>query len=119
MSNKSMTDIAHEYMKTHNAVSFSVLWSEVCTLLGFSQSQAEAKIAQFYSALMLDARFTALPDNKWDLRKNYTYKDTHFDTSSILIEDDNERDDDEDDVSSDDDEYEDDFDDEEIEEETF
>ncbi len=89
-----MTDIAYEFMKTKNGIPFLTLWNEVCTTLGFSQAQSEAKIAQFYSALMLDARFTALPDNKWDLRKNYTYKDTHFDTSSIIIDDDNDRDDD-------------------------
>jgi DNA-directed RNA polymerase subunit delta len=120
MSNKSMTDIAYEYMQNKNGVPFTVLWSEVCTRLAFTQSQADNKIAQFYSAMMLDTRFTALPDNKWDLRKNYKYKDTHFDTSSILIDDDIDLDDDVSD-DADDAEEDDDYDGyvDEVEEETF
>ena len=55
--------------------------------LGFNQTQAEHKIAQFYSAMMLDVRFAPLADNMWDLRSRRTYNETHVDTSSILVED--------------------------------
>ena len=55
--------------------------------LGFNQTQAENKIAQFYSAMMLDVRFAPLADNMWDLRSRRTYNETHVDTSSILVED--------------------------------
>jgi DNA-directed RNA polymerase subunit delta len=87
MSNKSMTDIAYEFIKTKKEVPFSAIWSEVCIKLGFNQQVAERKIATFYSALMLDARFIALPDNKWDLRKNYKFSEVHVDTSKLLIDD--------------------------------
>jgi DNA-directed RNA polymerase subunit delta len=88
MSNKSMTDIAFEFLKENNEVPFSTLWAEVCTKLGFSQELAERKIAQFYSIMMLDARFLPLPDNRWDLKKKYRFDDTRFDTSKIVIDDD-------------------------------
>lgn len=88
MSNKSMTDIAFEFLKENNEVPFETLWSEVCTKLGFTQEAAERKIAQFYSAMMLDARFLPLSDNRWDLKKKYRFDDTRFDTSKIIIDDD-------------------------------
>lgn len=88
MSNKSMTEIAFEFLKENNEVPFATLWSEVCTKLGFTQEVAERKIAQFYSAMMLDARFLPLSDNRWDLKKKYRFDDTRFDTSKILIDDD-------------------------------
>ena|SRR5690554_368099 len=88
MSNKSMTDIAFEFLKENNEVPFTTLWSEVCTKLGFTQELAERKIAQFYSAMMLDARFLPLSDNRWDLKKKYRFDDTRFDTSKIIIDDD-------------------------------
>ena len=39
--------------------------------------------------MMLDNRFTSLGNNKWDLRSRHTYNETHFDTSEIVLEDDN------------------------------
>ena len=52
-----------------------------------ARAQAENKIAQFYSAMMLDVRFAPLADNMWDLRSRRTYNETHVDTSAILGED--------------------------------
>lgn len=88
MSNKSMTDIAFEFLKDNNQVPFTTLWAEVCTKLGFTQELADRKIAQFYSAMMLDSRFLPLSDNRWDLKKKYRFDDTRFDTSKIVIDDD-------------------------------
>jgi len=85
-----MTDIAFEFLKENNEVPFTTLWSEVCTKLGFTQEIAERKIAQFYSAMMLDARFLPLSDNRWDLKKKYRFNDTRFDTSKIIIDDDDD-----------------------------
>lgn len=93
MSNKSMTDIAFDFLQENSEAPFSTLWSEVCTKMGYSQEVAERKIAQFYSAIMLDARFLPLSDNRWDLKKKYRYSDTYFDTSKILIDDDSDDDD--------------------------
>lgn len=101
MSNKSMTDIAFDFIQENSQAPFTTLWSEVCTQLGFSQELAERKIAQFYSAMMLDARFLPLADNHWDLKKKYRYSDTRFDTSKIFIDDDSDDDYDLDDESED------------------
>jgi DNA-directed RNA polymerase subunit delta len=68
-------------------MAFLDLWNQVVSSLGFNQTQAENKIAQFYSAMMLDVRFAPLADNMWDLRSRRTYNETHVDTSSILVED--------------------------------
>lgn len=90
MSRKSMTEIAFDFLQTNNEVPFSILWSEVCTKLGFSEEMAERKIDKFYSAMMLDARFLPLPNNHWDLKKKYRFEESRFDTSKIIIDDDDD-----------------------------
>lgn len=114
MTSRSMLDVAYETLKTRQTeISFFDLWTEVVNTLGFSAAQSEQKIAQFYSAMMLDVRFAQLADNMWDLRTRRTYNETHSE-SGELIEDeymsDDEaeellaRDDDDDDDDSDEDE---------------
>lgn len=91
MSSRSMTDVAYEIMKKEKTVAvFGQLWQEVSKTLGLSEVQTTNKIASFYSALMLDTRFTLLADNKWDLRERHKYTETHIDTSAILIDDEDE-----------------------------
>ena len=88
MTSRSMLDVAYDVLTTQkNEMSFLDLWSKVVESLGFTPSQSEQKIAQFYSAMMLDVRFAQLNDNHWDLRARRTYNETHVDTSSILVED--------------------------------
>lgn len=96
MTSRSMVDIAYEVLREENReLSFIEIWNKVVEVLGFSSTQAENKIAQFYSALMLDVRFASLKDNVWDLRSRRTYNEVHQDTSSLLIEDDSDEEDDE------------------------
>lgn len=86
-----MTDVAYEIMKKEKTVAvFGQLWQKVSKTLGLSEVQTTNKIASFYSALMLDTRFTLLADNKWDLRERHKYTETHIDTSAILIDDEDE-----------------------------
>ncbi len=86
---KSMTDVAFELLgKKKKEVSFTKLWSEVSQTLGFTPSQAENKIAKFYSELMLDKRFVSLSDNTWNLRQRYKYEDVKIELDAIVIEDD-------------------------------
>ena len=90
MSNRSMTDVAYQLLsKKKNSVTFNKLWDEVSQIMGYSENVAERKIASFYTSMMLDNRFTSLGNNKWDLRSRHTYNETHFDTSAIVLEDDN------------------------------
>lgn len=93
MSNRSMTDVAYQLLsKKKNSVTFNKLWDEVSQIMGYSENVAERKIATFYTSMMLDNRFTSLGNNKWDLRSRHTYNETHFDTSAIVLEDDNTED---------------------------
>ena len=90
MSNRSMTDVAYQLLsKKKNSVTFNKLWDEVSQIMGYTENVAERKIASFYTSMMLDNRFTSLGNNKWDLRSRHTYNETHFDTSAIVLEDDN------------------------------
>ena len=83
-----MLDVAYEVLSNRkNEISFLDLWQEIVQSLGFTPSQSEQKIAQFYSAIMLDVRFAQLNGNLWDLRTRRTYNETHIDTSNILVED--------------------------------
>ncbi len=122
MTSRSMLDVAYETLKTQqNEISFLDLWTEVVNTLGFSAAQSEQKIAQFYSAMMLDVRFAQLEDNMWDLRTRRTYDETHKEGGEIIedeyMSDDEaeellmrEDDDDDDDDSDDDDDEDDDSD---------
>ena len=98
MSSRSMTDLAYELMKKKKKeIPFNKIWDDVSKVMGLNETQAMNKIASFYSSLMLDPRFTLLPDNKWDLRERHTYNETHIDTSSLVIDDEDEIIDDDDD----------------------
>ena len=88
MSNRSMTDVAYQLLsKKKNSVAFNKLWDEVSQIMGYSENVADRKIASFYTAMMLDSRFTSLSNNKWDLRSRHTYNETHYDTSAIVLDD--------------------------------
>ncbi len=87
MSNRSMTDVAFDILQAQGKeMTFVELWGKVCTSFGFTTSQAENKIAQFFSAMTLDVRFAPLAGGIWDLRSRRTYNETHIDTDSIIIE---------------------------------
>jgi DNA-directed RNA polymerase subunit delta len=87
MTNRSMTDVAFDVLKNlGKEIPFVELWGDVCATFGFNTTQAENKIATFFSAMTLDVRFAPLPDGMWDLRSRRTYNETHVDTDAILIE---------------------------------
>lgn len=88
MSNRSMVDVAYDLMaKKKKGVAFNKLWEEVSQMMGYNPTVAQRKIAQFYTTMMLDKRFVNLGNNLWDLTSRHTYDETHFDTTSIEMED--------------------------------
>lgn len=90
-ANRSMTDVAYDILlNKKESLDFSKLWSKVSKTLGYDESSAKKKLVQFYNDIMLDRRFAALEDNKWDLRTRRKFEEIHIDTSAILIEDDEE-----------------------------
>lgn len=83
-----MIDIAYGVLtQEHKPMSFLDLWAIVSKEMGFNQSQANGNIAQFYSDLSMDGRFTALPGNTWDLRKRQSSAHSIVDTDSLSVED--------------------------------
>lgn len=91
---KSTTDAAFELLsKKKKEVSFAKLWDEVSQIMGFTPAQAERKIANFYSDMMLDKRFVSLPENMWDLRQRHKFDDVHIELDSIVLEDDDDSED--------------------------
>lgn len=94
MTSRSMCDVAFEILTAKpGEQSFLDLWNGVVSAMKFSESQAENKIAQFYSALMLDVRFAPLEGNRWDLRSRRLTHETVIDTSHLLEEEFNNGDD--------------------------
>lgn len=72
MAGNSLTDIAFNYLKENKQeIIFNELWAIVCEQMGYSDALAKRKIAPFYNALMLDARFISLEQNHWDLRERH------------------------------------------------
>ena len=72
MPTKSLSDIAYETLKAkQEEVLFNELWKEVNLVTNFPEKIARRKIAAFYNAIMLDARFIALEGNMWGLRERY------------------------------------------------
>ena len=70
LSNKDIAAlILEDSNKTFNTAD---LFKKIIKLLELPESSFEAKIADFYTALVTDKRFVLLDNGKWDLRSNHT-----------------------------------------------
>ncbi len=88
---KSMIEVAYQVLTNNNgAMPFVDLWKDVSQEMGFTQTQFEDNIAQFYTDLSLDGRFLNMSQNTWDLRSRHTYSESVMDTDSIVIDEDEE-----------------------------
>lgn len=88
---KSMIEVAYQVLTNNNgAMPFVDLWKDVSQKMGFTQTQFEDNIAQFYTDLSLDGRFLNMSQNTWDLRSRHTYSESVMDTDSIAIDEDEE-----------------------------
>ncbi|WP_459502018.1 DNA-directed RNA polymerase subunit delta [Bacillus sp. C1] len=71
----SMIEVVHSVLEDkRQATSFNDLVQEIAQVLGLSQEQVAAKIAQFYTDLNIDGRFINLGENRWGLRSWYPYE---------------------------------------------
>ena len=92
---KSMIEVAYQVLTNNDgAMPFVDLWKDVSQEMGFSQTQFEDNIAQFYTDLSLDGRFLNMSQNTWDLRSRHTYSESVMDTDSIAIDEDDENEED-------------------------
>ena len=88
---KSMIEVAYQVLTNNNgAMPFVDLWKDVSQEMGFTQTQFEDNIAQFYTDLSLDGRFLNMSQNTWDLRSRHTNSESVMDTDSIAIDEDDE-----------------------------
>jgi DNA-directed RNA polymerase subunit delta len=77
----SFIEIAHELLsEKKQAVSFKDIVDEVSQLLGLSEEEARAKLAQFYTDINIDGRFISLGENRWGLRVWYPVDQTEDET---------------------------------------
>lgn len=84
MANKSMLDLAYDIIVSKNApIAFKELWDMIAAKEGFSEDEAKAKVARFYTNLSLDGRFVTLGENSWDLRSHHTFDKVHIDMNDV------------------------------------
>lgn len=70
-----MIEVVHSVLEDkRQATSFNDLVQEIAQVLGLSQEQVAAKIAQFYTDLNIDGRFINLGENRWGIRSWYPYE---------------------------------------------
>lgn len=106
---KSMVDLAKEALDASSEpMTFLDIWQYVGTKMGYNDTQKTDNIAQFYTDLTIDGRFSSLPGNTWDLRKRQTLSASTVDADALTVEDDAE---DEDELAPNNDEDEDEVDD--------
>jgi DNA-directed RNA polymerase delta subunit len=68
----SYNDIAYNIIKSDKEPKTTVvLFKEICKLLGMSDKEYEALIADFFTSLTTDKRFILLNSVNWDLKENH------------------------------------------------
>ena len=98
---KSLIDHAYDFVSKHkDSVHFNDIWDYVKKEAGLSEEEANKKVGQFFTNMMLDGRFITLGENEWDLRERHVFDKVHIDmrdvysdvqTSDIDVEDDEEK----------------------------
>ena len=68
----SLIEIAYEVLVEKNEpILFKDLMSEIASLQHLSKAEVAKRIAQFYTDLNVDGRFTSLGENRWGLKTWY------------------------------------------------
>lgn len=81
---RSMTDVAYEVMSSKKrAIPFKKLWTEVIEKLNLDPEKATDRIAQFYTDMTLDGRFTSLKENKWDLKERHKFEEVYVELNDL------------------------------------
>lgn len=94
---KSLIDYAFDYINSKNEpVSFNDIWAYVVKEAELTEDEANARVARFYTNLMLDGRFVTLGENQWDLRVRHTFDKVHIDMKDVYSNIDEDSDDSED-----------------------
>lgn len=68
----SDTDITYELLKENKkSMKTADLFKNICKLLGYSDTEFEEKIGDYYTSLNLDKRFVLLDGGIWDIRDRH------------------------------------------------
>ena len=71
----SYADLTYALLKENGkSMNTPTIFREICNLLGFSDSEYEAKIGDYYTSLTLDKRFVLLENKEWDVCDNHSDK---------------------------------------------
>lgn len=81
---KSLIEYAYEFVSKHKeSVNFNEIWEYVKKEAGLSEEQANKKVGQFFTNMMLDGRFITLGENEWDLRERHVFDKVHIDMRDV------------------------------------
>lgn len=81
---KSLIEYAYEFVSKHkDSVNFKEIWEYVKKEAGLSEEEANKKVGQFFTNMMLDGRFITLGENEWDLRERHVFDKVHIDMRDV------------------------------------
>ena len=81
---KSLIDHAYDFVSKHkNSVNFKEIWEYVKKNAGLSEEEANRRVGQFFTNMMLDGRFITLGENEWDLRERHVFDKVHIDMRDV------------------------------------
>lgn len=68
----SYTDLTYKILKEEKkSLNTPTVFHRICDLLGYSESDFEEKIGDYYTSLTIDKRFIMLDNAEWDLREHH------------------------------------------------
>ncbi|SDJ75326.1 DNA-directed RNA polymerase subunit delta [Salimicrobium halophilum] len=80
----SMLEMAYVVLEDqHQTYDFNDLFHQIADMKGFSEARKEDAIAQFYTDMNLDGRFTTTGTNQWGLRKWYPIEQMEEDIANL------------------------------------
>lgn len=69
----SYTDLTYKILKEERKpLNTPTIFRHICDLLGYSESEFEDKIGDYYTSLTIDKRFIMLDSGDWDLREHHS-----------------------------------------------
>lgn len=91
----SYTDMTYMILKENKKpMNTPTIFKEICSLLGYSDSEYQAKIGDYYTSLTLDKRFLLLETNEWDVRDHHSIElmldEEDMEDSDVTEEDESE-----------------------------
>jgi len=76
MAKLSNIDAAYEYLKEKkDSAEFNEIWNSIASNINSDNENKGKLLANLYSDLVLDNRFSLTADGKWALRSNMSYED--------------------------------------------